>query len=269
MKSKLDPTMAKRGRRTSGSGRGMTGAATTVWRWSMTTARIVLPGCVILLGLTACRTAPPPVADTSALEVQAFVRQTFIHGVPYDAARQFDARVVPVLWRMLADPAEEPHWPNITVLLAIIGDKEVAAGLMQYIRADHDGVLSPAHYAAKTGALMALGYNVHRTEDPDCLDYLTRCATPDYWRNLDLEWRAPFPQSAEERNAQLATLAVLGLALSGLPEAERRLEALRQFSATPQGTEIRAAVGNVLDEAINACQIIQREGLIEYCRPHH
>jgi hypothetical protein len=235
-----------------------------------TAKAVVRLGCVGVLGLAACQTKPPlPTEDTSALEVQAFVRQTFIHGVPYEAARRFDARTVPVLWRMLVDPVEEPHWPNIAVMLAIVGEEGVAEGLIDFIRVDHAGVLSPAHYAAKTGALMALGYHVHHTKDQYCLDYLTRCSDPTYWRRLNLQWRAPFPQSPEERNAQLATLAVLGLALSGTPEAEKRLEALRQLSRTPEGVEIRATVGNVLDEAIEACQTIQEEGLIKYCRPTH
>jgi len=234
-------------------------------------ARVVVRlGCVGVLCLAACQTKPPPpIVDTSALEVQAFVRQTFTHGVPYEAARRFDARVVPVLWQMLADPIEEPHWPNIAVMLAIVGEEGVADGLIEFVRADHAEVLSPAHYAAKTAALMALGYHVYHTGDQDCLDYLSRCADPAYWRRLDLQWRAPFPQSPEERDTQLATLAVLGLALSGAPEAERRLEALRQLSRTPEGAGIGAAVGDVLDEAIEACRTIQKEGLSEYCRPTH
>jgi hypothetical protein len=226
-------------------------------------------GCLGLLSLLGCRTTPPPVGDTSALEVQAFVRQVYFHGVPYEAARRFDARVTPVLWRMLADPVEEPHWPNIAVLLAIVGDEQVAEELTQYIQADHEGVLSPAHYAAKTGALMALGYNANLTGDQACLGYLTRCTNPAYWRTLDLNWRAPFPQSPTERNAQLATLAVIGLALSGTPQAETHLETLRQLCDSPEGAEIRTSVGPVLDEAIKACQTIQQNGLSEYCRPTH
>ena len=70
-----------------------------------------------------------------------------------------------------------------------------------------------------TAALMALGYNLNHTGDRKCLDHLTRCADPAYWRNLELNWRAPFPQSPTERNHQLANLAVLGLALSSSPEA--------------------------------------------------
>jgi hypothetical protein len=227
-------------------------------------------GCLgLLLGLLGCRTAPQPVEDTSALEVKAFVRQVYIHGIPYDAARRFDARVAPVLWRMLADPVEEPHWPNIAVLLAIVGDEQVVGDLMQFIRADHEGELSPAQYAAKTGALMALGYHANQTGDQACLNYLTRCTNPEYWRTLDLNWRAPFPQSPAERNAQLATLAVIGLALSGTPQAESHLETLRQLSASPEGGEIRASVGPVLEEAIKACQTIQEKGLSEYFRPTH
>jgi hypothetical protein len=243
-------------------------AGTLIRRFLMAIPRIgVRVGCVGLLSFLGCRTTPPPMGDTSELEVQAFVRQVYIHGVPYHAARRFDARVTPVLWRMLADPMEESHWPNIAVLLAIVGDEQVAEELTQYIQADHEGVLSPAHYAAKTGALMALGYNANHTGDQACLGYLTRCTNPAYWRTLDLNWRAPFPQSPAERNAQLATLAVIGLALSGAPAAENHLESLRQLSILPEGTEIQATVGPVLDEAIKACQTIQREGLSEYCRP--
>jgi hypothetical protein len=239
--------------------------------WTVATAPFVVRlACASVLFLAACQTKPPPpITDTSALEVEAFVRQTYIHGVPYNAARRFDARVVPVLWRMLADPAEEPHWPNIAVTLAIVGDERVTKRLIEYVRDDYDRALSPAHYAAKTAALMALGYHAHNTEDPYCLDYLARCSDPAYWHALDLQWRAPFPQSPDERNNQLATLAVLGLALSGSPDAEKRLEALRQLCRTPEGERLRTAVGDVLDEAIKACRTIQQDGLGEYCRSVH
>ena len=205
MKSKCNPPMTKQSADARGSGRGFAPAvAQLAW--------------VGVLALAACQTKPPPaIEDASALEVQAFVRQTFIHGVPYEAARQFNAGAVPVLWQMLADPAEERHWPNIAVTLAIVGEEGVGEGLIDFVRADQDGVLSPGHYAAKTAALMALGYHVHHTKDRNCLDYLARCADPAYWHALDLQWHAPFPQSAEERNDHLATLAVIGIALSGSP----------------------------------------------------
>ena len=257
MSSDREPTTPTRNVRSPRSGPGIARA-------------LVLLISGALLGLAACQTKPPsPIPDSSTLEVQAFVRQTFIHGVPFEAARQFDERVVPVLWRMLADPAEEPHWPNIVVTLAIVGDEEVSQRLIEFVRADPGGVLSPAHYAAKTAALMSLGYNLNHTGDRKCLDYLTRCADPAYWRNLELNWRAPFPQSPTERNHQLANLAVLGLALSGSPEAEQRLETLQRSCNTPQGAELRTAVGDVLDEAIAACRKIQQQGLVEYSRPTH
>lgn len=49
----------------------------------------------------------PQMARRSSMEVRDFVRQFFIHGVPYDQASTFPRKVVPQLLRMLADPKEE------------------------------------------------------------------------------------------------------------------------------------------------------------------
>ena len=52
---------------------------------------------------------PQPQASgaSAPMDVRDFVRQVFIHGIPHEEARRYDASAVPVLLAMLRDPMEE------------------------------------------------------------------------------------------------------------------------------------------------------------------
>src|SRR3954470_18164242 len=90
-------------------------------------------------------------------DVRAFVQQTFIHGVPYEAASKFKPSDVPILLALLADPAAEAQWANVVSTLGMIGDAQAVGPLIAFV-ASGQGQLSPVQYTAKTSAVMALGY---------------------------------------------------------------------------------------------------------------
>ncbi|MGH7166213.1 MAG: hypothetical protein ACREIS_11890, partial [Nitrospiraceae bacterium] len=86
----------------------------------------LLTCCLVLSGCQATKydlTAATLGASASALPIQDFARQTFIHGVPYEGASRYDGSAVPVLLHMLEDPKEEPYWANIVITLGMIGDE--------------------------------------------------------------------------------------------------------------------------------------------------
>jgi hypothetical protein len=118
---------------------------------------------------------------SSLMDIRDFVRQVFIHGVPYEEATKYDSSVVPTLLDMLNDPAEEAYWPNIVVVLGMIGDERAVDPLISFIEADDQGDLSREHYAAKTSALMALGYLIDKSGNQKALDYLIDSLAPDTW----------------------------------------------------------------------------------------
>jgi hypothetical protein len=84
-------------------------------------------GCAMIKVLS-----PQPGASgaSASMDVRDFVRQVFIHGIPYEEARRYDASAVPVLLAMLRDPAQEDFWANVAVVLGMIGDERaVEAGV--------------------------------------------------------------------------------------------------------------------------------------------
>jgi hypothetical protein len=208
-----------------------------------------------------------PGAQAPAMNVRDFVRQIFIHGVPYEEASRYDASVVPTLLEMMNDPAEQAYWANIVVVLGMIGDQRAVDPLISFIEAQAPTVgLSREHYAAKTSALMALGYLVNKSGDRKALDYLKASTAPEAWAAKDISGTAPFQHSLNERNRNFSKYAILGLALTGHPEAAQVLRQLQMPSTSPATREFQTEVGDVISEALRENQKISDQGLMNYYR---
>jgi hypothetical protein len=121
-------------------------------------------------------------------------------------------------------------------------------------------------YAAKTSALMALGYLINKSGDRRALDYLKASATPDAWAAKNISGVAPFQRSVSERNRDFSKFAILGLALTGNPEAAQVLRQLQVPAASPATREFQAQVGDVISEALRENQKISEQGLMNYYR---
>jgi hypothetical protein len=96
---------------------------------------------------------PAPIAD-----IRNFVRQFFLHGVPYETSLGYGSQVVPTLLDMLADPHEEQAWPNIVIVLGMLGDERAVTPLILLIEQNAEGELDYFQYDAKTNAIFGLGY---------------------------------------------------------------------------------------------------------------
>ncbi len=225
--------------------------------------------CFLLLGCQARkydRAAPTLGASASLAPIQDFVRQTFIHGVPYEEAIRYDGTAVPVLLRMLEDPKEEAYWANVVVTLGMIGDERAVDPLIGFLLGAEPEPLSHDRYTAKSSVPMALGYLVNRSRNKKALAFLKDHTYPDSWGKEQLKWRSPYHANEEARNQQLSTMAVLGLALSGNSEAQETLREMKKPAATAEAKKFQAQMGGVLDEAIQANDTIAKEGLGGYYR---
>jgi hypothetical protein len=207
-------------------------------------------GC-LLVGLMGAR----GVLAQGTADVRAFVRQTFVHGVPYEQASRFTAPDATILLGMLGDDRERAFWPNIAVTLSIIGDERAVDPLIAFVSREVSGTLSASEYAAKTGALMSLGYLVNRSNNLKALTYLIDSLTPGVWGTRKLIWVSPYHATEAARDQQLTAMAVMGLALSGHPLARTAL--LTAQVRVGDGTPDRALV----EEALRAHEIIARDGL--------
>lgn len=217
-----------------------------------------LIGILCTAGLVAC--ALPAMTTAQDMPVKDFVHEIHIEGVPYQKAAAFDADVVPALLEMLADKDESPYWANIAVTLCIIGDDRAVAPLIQFI-AEDDGKISEDVYRAKSSTVMALGYLVNKTGNPVALKYLIDSLDPKAWAEREVKYLGPFQASTAARDSQLSTMAMLGLALSGRPEAA---EALRKVPVRSFPGDFQAQVSGAAEAALTAHQQIAEQGLVEY-----
>ncbi len=214
---------------------------------------ILCLGGLLLAGL-------PTTTAAQEMDIRDFVHQIYIEGMPYEAANAYDSTAVPTLMAMLADSTESPYWANIAVVLCIIGDPIYVDPLIDFIKADQ-GTLTDEIYRAKSSAIMALGYLINKTGDENALNYLIESIDPGVWAQREVQYVGPYEASTEARDLNLSTMAMLGLALSGRPEA---LEALSRVTV-PEGA-VDDPLAGVAAAAREAHQQIAADGLVEYYR---
>jgi hypothetical protein len=199
-------------------------------------------------------------------DIEDFVRRHYTHGVPYNDARRFGPDAAPKLLQMLRDPTEKEYWANIVGVLGIIGDASTAAPLIDFVEGNSGKPLDPATYRASMSALVALGYLANRTGDERALNFLTARAG-----NLGSA-RAESAGAAGELRLDtdsLAQTAVLGLAVSGRPQARQVLEDLmRSDTARLRSSDpaARRSSQNLISEALTTFKTVQDQGLSEYYR---
>ncbi len=225
-------------------------------------------GTIILLlhGCASSAETPPATetADPDQMGVHEFVRQKYIHGVPYEEASKYEVTDVPVLLEMLEDTREEEHWANIVVVLGIIGGEDVAGILIDFINEAVDGVLSQPHYTAKTSALLSLGYLINRTNSEKALNFLMDSLDPSIWVGRGTTGISPFHNSLEESHRDLSKNAILGLALSGNPDAAAALQEFLDADLVGEMEIFREQVRDVVVESIEVNKQIEEIGLIAY-----
>lgn len=203
-------------------------------------------------------------ASAKPVGIIGFVRQTFIHGVPYDQASKYQSGDVPVLLRMLADPKEKRHRSNIVVTLCMIGDDRAADPLIAFIEKKDRGKLSRSVYTAKTSAIISLGYLINKSGNKKALTHLTNSLNPNVWTQKKLAWTSPFQEKRDDRNIQLSTMAVLGLSLSGHADAKVALNSLKQPAPRGLAKRFRSEVRPVVDMALKEHELISKKGLLNY-----
>ncbi len=213
----------------------------------------------------------PFAAHAQEMDIRDFVRQTFIHGVPYEKARQYGGDAVPTLLELLRDPEAGSYRANVVTVLGMIGDPRAVTPLIGYLEADgvDDGKLTTQAYAAKTSVLFALGYVAHASGDARALRYLSRSVDPATWSERGIKWMPPFFDDPRQRDFELGKLAILGLGLSGKPEAADVLQRLQRPDTRKKmelPKEYAGQIDNVVSEALKAYGEIAEEGMAAYYR---
>ena len=204
-------------------------------------------------------------AEAPSMDIEQFVRQTFIHGIPYEEATKYAPSVVSELLNMLADPDEEAHWTNIIVTLGMLGDERAVDPLIAFLTKG-EGELSQTRFRAKTSALMALGYLTNKTKNEKALTFLKESLNPDVWERRGVTWASPYHENIKDRNLHLSKMAILGLALSAQPSAAESLRSLQKPAENEPARQFRARMSDVVSGALREHELIVEKGLTEYDR---
>ena len=212
---------------------------------------------VSLTGVTVAAVQPD-------LGIEEFVRRFYVHGVPYNEARRFGPSAIPRLQAMLDDANQKPYWPNIVGVLGIIGDESVAQVLIDLIERNRDKALDGETYRAALSAPIALGYLANRTSER-ALNYLAN-ASETLASASPAEARAAGELRLDA--GSIGQSAVLGLALSGRPQARQILERLIQSTSqrSPQTAAANVPIQSLLAEALTTLKAVEERGLSEYYR---
>ena len=149
--------------------------------------------------------------------------------------------------------------------LGIIGDERAVEPMLEVLETAGDQ-LKPEDFASKSSVLMSLGYLINKSHNQKALAYLQSHATPEGWRGSQLTTAEGLQASTDERSQQLSTLAVIGLALSGHPDAKTTLESLGESVKAMGTTTFARQMSSVVDEAMKAHEVIAIDGLAAYYR---
>ena len=113
---------------------------------------------------------------------------------------------------------------------------------------------------------MALGYLINKNDNQEALDFLKNCLNPQNWDKTQPNWESPYQSATSDRNIQLSSIAILGLALSGHTEAIHALQALKIPMEAEAEKKFQNQISNLLDQAIRDCEAISKDGLLQYYR---
>lgn len=179
---------------------------------------------VCAAGLLLVAPGPGGSAENEVAAAEALVRADYFEGVPYERARAISAAGAARLEEMLADPAETAHHAKIAIALGISAHPGAYEALADYAAREPQGRVDHAVFEARLAIPVAMGHLAR--EDDRALAFLQQAAA------LDPRAAAPAWSYGHFRGAGLAAMirarAVLGLGMSGRPEARetlRRIEA--------------------------------------------
>jgi uncharacterized repeat protein (TIGR01451 family) len=197
-----------------------------------------------------------PAAPLTAEEVLPFVKTLHIHGIPYEPARQFGPEAVPLLLKLLADPAEALYTTNVVVTLGFIGHPSARQPLLDYLTQTR-GQVSLDQFRALRAVPFALSQLAHQG-DGFALAFLIQASEQRYWQDQPLPWTFNGQPPAQELYQQ----TLLGLGLSGLPQAQTRLQEI-----AGRGNLSAQAEHEVLQQALALNQQVQQQGMAPVVSP--
>lgn len=195
--------------------------------------------------------------------VEAFVQKIFLHGVPFNKAKELKSSANIKFLKSKLDKdcitppieQESPFCSNIIVTLGIIGgvDSDAVTTMKRYVEKQQK-ILSFPHFRAKSSGVIALGYAINRNPNTTARDIALDVLKTRLWKN---DWddvigkqesvETASPPSKDELKDKLRRSSVLGLGLSGSDEGREALEQVLEKPETKKDSRFRALVIEALN----------------------
>jgi len=151
-------------------------------------------------------------ADPLEKQVDDLVHQHYMDGIQYTQAKALGPGAVPYLVKLLNTPAEKEFWVNIIVTLGFIEDSSAADALISFLD-NAQGEVDVSTFRALLSVPFAIG-SIASTGDSNTLSYLV---------NKVAAGGARWSFKGKNIDNLIAEQAVVGLAVSGLPQAKSKL----------------------------------------------
>jgi hypothetical protein len=177
-----------------------------------------------------------------------FVRQGFADGVPYDEAKAYTAVEVATIIPMLQDKASAPYWANVATVIGIVAPPNSYQTLRSLVFSTGSGSIPVEEYNGRSAAIMSMGYIVLANGNQQARKFLEDHIIPASWASVG--WRAPYQLTDAERNADLASVAALGLSLAGDPPAVSYLQRMQKRAIVGLDSGQSASLRSALSQAI-------------------
>jgi len=215
------------------------------------------------------------VLASSDQPVEAFVQKIFLHGVPFNKARELKSSANIKFLKSKLDKdcitppieQESPFCSNIIVTLGIIGgvDSDVVTTMKRYVEKQQK-MLSLPHFRAKTSGVIALGYAINKNPNNTAREIALDVLKAGLWKN---DWddvigkqesgETASPLSKDELKDKLRRSSVIGLALSGSKEGRVALEQVLGKSETEKDPRFQALVIEALN-TLNTIITLEKAG---------
>jgi hypothetical protein len=209
--------------------------------------------CIFGLISFLCPTGSVSQSDVDIeTSVDNLVGRHYMDGIPYDAAHMLEPEALPYLFELLGDPNKKPFWVNIIVTIGFMENPSAVESLVAFLE-NARGEVDSFTFRALLSVPYALGC-IAVNGDGRALQYLSGNL------NTPLDQAARWSHRGKPVAKLIAEQSVMGLAVSGRPEARSLLLDLEAKMAQETGSEAYALGGDIINQAYAIMNRIATEG---------
>ena len=191
--------------------------------------------------------------------VNDLVHKHYMDGIPYAKANALGKDALPYLFELLENPDEKLFWTNIIVTIGFIEDISAVDSLINFLE-KAEGEVDGATFRALLSVPYALGC-IASGGNARAIDYLSTHITGQ--KNLRINWNYKNKPIAD----LIAEQSVMGLAVSGRPEARQKLQAMKAEVEKKGGAETRRLHTDTVPQGLTLMDSIQIRGRAAVLNP--